>query len=118
VTNIADIIMAERSNRIPEKGGSFKRSRVVRNILYTLNPKVVSSVATSIIELPYPQPQLTMPDIRSGIVTSVGKMAKTITVTTRTMNAVPKLLVVSQPSLSSTSGKADYARPFRIRINI
>jgi ribosomal protein S17 len=36
-----------------------------------------------------------MPDIRTGIVTSVGKMAKTITVTTRTMNAVPKLLVVS-----------------------
>jgi hypothetical protein len=36
-----------------------------------------------------------MPDIRTGIVTSVGKMAKTITVTTRTMNPVPKLLVVS-----------------------
>jgi hypothetical protein len=35
-----------------------------------------------------------MPDIRTGIVTSVGKMAKTITVTTRTMNPVPKLLVV------------------------
>jgi hypothetical protein len=37
----------------------------------------------------------TMPDIRTGVVTSVGKMAKTITVTTRTMNPVPKLLVVS-----------------------
>jgi ribosomal protein S17 len=36
-----------------------------------------------------------MPDIRTGVVTSVGKMAKTITVTTRTMNPVPKLLVVS-----------------------
>ena len=38
----------------------------------------------------------TMPDIRTGVVTSVGKMAKTITVTTRTMNPVPKLLVVSR----------------------
>lgn len=37
----------------------------------------------------------TMPDIRTGVVTSVGKMAKTVTVTTRTMNPVPKLLVVS-----------------------
>jgi hypothetical protein len=43
----------------------------------------------------------TMPDIRTGVVTSVGKMAKTITVTTRTMNPVPKLLVVRVSTLHS-----------------
>ena len=42
-----------------------------------------------------------MPDIRTGVVTSVGKMAKTITVTTRTMNPVPKLLVVSLTAISN-----------------
>ena len=43
----------------------------------------------------------TMPDIKTGVVTSVGKMAKTITVTTRTMNPVPKLLVVRVSILHS-----------------
>lgn len=36
-----------------------------------------------------------MPDIRTGIVTSVGKMAKTITVTTTQMLHYPKYNVVS-----------------------
>ena len=46
---------------------------------------------------PYHHFTTAMPDVRTGIVTSVGKMAKTITVTTRTMNPVPKLLVVCPP---------------------
>ena len=53
-----------------------------------------------------------MPDIRTGVVTSVGKMAKTITVTTRTMNPVPKLLVVSLPTTISDQANKPGSTPY------
>ena len=53
-----------------------------------------------------------MPDIRTGVVTSVGKMAKTITETTRTMNPVPKLLVVSSSTTISDQANKSVSTPY------